>query len=136
MNIDINKQYKTRDGRKVEIIAIKPNLHLPVVGIVEGQRVIKSWDKFGCIYSEREESVYDLIEDNPYFQSFCIDDKVLVKQERHVVWKKRYFAGVNEDGNALVFTYGATSWNETETIEYEQCIKWEDRTEEMVISTN
>jgi hypothetical protein len=133
MVIDINKKYKTRDGRKVEIIAMERRLLLPVVGIVEGQSVIKCWSIFGRIYNEREESVYDLNEVTSY-ADFKIDDKVLVKEERRSIWKKRYFAGMREDGKPLVFIYGGTSWNETETISYEQCIKWEDRTDQMVIS--
>lgn len=41
-----------------------------------------------------------------------VDTPVLVRDYEADKWKPRYFAGINEDGNVIVFDSGATSWSD------------------------
>lgn len=41
-----------------------------------------------------------------------VDTLVLVRDYETDKWMPRYFAGINEDGNVIVFDSGATSWSD------------------------
>lgn len=41
-----------------------------------------------------------------------VDTPVLVRDYETDKWMPRYFAGINEDGNVIVFDSGATSWSD------------------------
>ena len=41
-----------------------------------------------------------------------VDTPVLVRDYEADKWKPRYFAGINEDGDVIVFDSGATSWSD------------------------
>lgn len=64
--IDMNKKYKTRDGRDVRILCTDANHKLyPVVGIVEMEGISypSSWTRFGKLDTQSyEKSNEDLIE--------------------------------------------------------------------------
>lgn len=41
-----------------------------------------------------------------------VDTPILVRDYEDDEWIKRYFAGINEDGNVIAFDSGATSWSD------------------------
>jgi len=59
-------------------------------------------------------SKFDLVEVSPY-ADWEIDQKVMVSDDG-VLWRKRYFAGVNSEGKPIVFYDGATSWSTSEKL--------------------
>ena len=124
MNIDINKQYRTNDGRPVRLLCIDRKVigGKRVVGLVNTNDVelIMTWHTNGECATDS--SLCDLVEVQPY-EDFNIDDKVLVKLSDENEWKKRYFAGVDYHGRPLTFVDGKTSWNGNETTFWEECIK-------------
>lgn len=132
MKIDTNKKYRTRDGHDVEIIAIRPELKDGVIGIIEGEDFVREWDKEGFYSHDKEFCNFDLIEVTPY-ADFKVDDKVLIKDKYDKTWSKRYFAGII-DGKPHVFINGTTSWsNNNKTKSWDNIVRWEDRTDDMVI---
>jgi len=60
----------------------------------------------------------------PLYVDFKIDDKVLVRKPgcySHE-WKRRYFAGVNENsGKPMTWESGGTSWNTKSKISWDEC---------------
>jgi hypothetical protein len=130
--ICIDKKYKTRDGRDVDVIAIRKQLHHAVIGIVGDSPEVDVWTITGNFHQDGTESIYDLIEVNPY-ADFKVDDKVLVSTKGTNYWIKRYFAELNCYGSPLVFINGKTSYTTNKTTYYHYCIRWEDRTEDMVV---
>lgn len=63
MKIDINKQYKTRDGRDVKIYTTEHEGDNPVVGAVDGEG-LTMWRTDGRFYTDAE-CARDLIEVKP-----------------------------------------------------------------------
>ena len=125
MKIDINKKYRTRDGRPVRLLCNDRKVMggKRIVGLVDsnGYEMIMSWYQHGK--SSNESTLCDLVEVQPY-EGFKIDDKVLVKDNHQFEWKKRYFAGVKEDtGKPLTFADGFTSWITKDVVSWDQCIK-------------
>ena len=121
--IDLKKQYRTKDGRPVRLLCNDRRSTQCIVGLVdEGDyELLLSWDKDG--ESAGGSSLSDLVEVSPY-EDFKIDDKVLVKSHHAYEWKKRYFAGVDEDtGQPLTFADGLTSWITNEVISWDECVK-------------
>ena len=136
--ISMNKKYKTKQGADVKIVAIDKDRKYPVIGYysnLDGDESLISWTIEGR-FGIDEESICDLIESNPY-ADFKIDDKVLVKYNVSNNWYKRYFYKLNDDGECIVFDEGRTSFSygghDYDTIVVAHCIKWEDRTDDMVI---
>ena len=131
--ISMDKKYITRDGRDVELLAIRDKLSRPVVGIVGGNSLY-CWHKNGCIVSKNDEADVNLIEVNPY-ADFKIDDKVLVKDKGDLSWNKAHFSHIGDDNEYPfhIFMEGLTSFTSEDnaTIYYQECVKWEDRTEDM-----
>ena len=125
--IDLNKQYRTRDGRSVRILCIdrKSIGGDMVVGLVEKENyeTLMTWNASGQQRSSYDD--LDLVEVSPY-EEFKIDDKVLVKYNYEKNWHKRHFAGVDTDGRPLAFIDGKTSWSTDETNHWSQCIKYEE----------
>jgi hypothetical protein len=133
MKIDINKKYKTGDGRVVDILKIYEGTgqEYPVKTYVYEKENVNN----GALMDFTIEGIYsvltveptlDLIEVSPY-EEFKIDDKVIVWNAHDSVYKANmHFAGIAKNGKALTFDYGATSWsvqaNHSRT-EWDFCIK-------------
>ena len=128
MKIDINKKYRTRDGRQVRLLCIDRdawNKDESVVGLLRDWHYEKifTWMSDGTYNSVGDGAEHlDLIEVQPY-EDFKIDDKVLVRNTNNVSWIKRHFAGVDEYGRPFVFKYGMTSWTTSEVDVWDECIK-------------
>jgi hypothetical protein len=104
MKIEIGKKYKTKGGRPVEILAVKPEFGgYQVVGMIEGDEDFATWTLSGHFFTE------PLFEVSPY-DDFKIDDKVLVRECPEDAGLRRYFAGVAKDGRPRAWNGGATSW--------------------------
>ena len=132
--ISMDKKYITRDGRDVAIISINPELRLmQVVGLVEGVDRFVEWSLDGESWSCSEEIDCKLVEVCPY-ADFKIDDKVLVTNNGASMWRKGHFMDV-VDGKAVIFDEGKTSYTSATQgrFKWDKCIKWEDRTDDMVI---
>jgi len=69
MSVDINKQYKTRDGRAVRIYAVDGGNPLLVHGAVQFPNgwFIESWNRDGSICMGRNMDA-DLVEQKPRFK--------------------------------------------------------------------
>ena len=134
--IDINKKYRTTSGHRVRIICVdrKSYQNNSIIGLVEtdentDHESIVTWYKNG---KHNTNAQYDLVEVSP-FDDFNIDDKVLVKDCYDYEWKKRYFAGIDEDtGEPLAFADGLTSWITDQVIAWEECVKYDASKEYMV----
>lgn len=121
--VDMNKQYRTIDGRPVRILCVdrKSDSGDSIVGLIKNEtnETLHTWDQRGKSVSFPK---WDLIEVQPY-DDFKIDDKVLVRTSQYTDWEKRHFAGVSEDGLPLAFIYGGTSWTTDESTKWFECIK-------------
>jgi len=116
----MSKKYRYRNGESARILCIDGNnCKYPVV----------SMDKNGYLFTHTEEGLfakqgrdhhYDLVEDMPY-ADFQIDDPVMVKDKYHIKWKKRYFAGVDDNGKPLTWNAGTTSWTAELKITWDEC---------------
>lgn len=113
MKIDMNKKYRTRSGNEVRVLCVDRQSYdgFPVVYLrkscdVEFTEVCSENGKY---YYDETPSGLDLIEVSPY-EDFEINDIVMVRNEDIYMWKRRHFAGVDEDGRALCFHNGASSW--------------------------
>lgn len=114
--IDINKKYRTRDGRDVVIYAINGSGRYPVYGAVDG--LITNWSVDGV--APEGMSHADLFEISPY-DDFKIDDPVMVRNYEGQVWVRGYFAGVRDD-RASTFADGCTKWSgDGDSTEWNQC---------------
>lgn len=108
--IDMNKKYKTRDGRSVRILCTdgtKPEY--PIIGCFETGEP-SMWTRSGFYHNSFTKSSNDLVEYSP-FEGYKIDDKIMVRDHEREPWVRRYFAGVSVRGNVLAFCDGATSWS-------------------------
>ena len=68
--ISMDKQYQTRDGRKVRIYAVDGGGPFPIHGAVyvEGSWVNESWSSKGMYTTDQKDHEYDLIEVKPRIQ--------------------------------------------------------------------
>lgn len=115
--IDINKKYKTRDGREVRFYATDPHGRYSILGAInsDGQwGHAQSWSDEGRFNLDEGENPMDLVEVSER-DDFKIDDPVMVAMKLHdlsepLIWTSRYFAGVNAEGKPLAFVDGTTSW--------------------------
>lgn len=122
--IDINKKYKTRDGKEVRIYATDHVGSYPICGAIryEDGWYEESWEEDGRNSNYVED---DLVEVSKY-EDFKIDDKVIVWDNDYPDEKERgYFAGVNEDGYPMVFMNGRTSFIEVDTCWWDNCEKYD-----------
>lgn len=108
--IEMGKKYRTRDGREVRVLCIDRNNGVfSVVALVGGREYVEAFTKFGEYWGDGHASNNDLVEVSP-FEDFKIDDPVMVRF-CDGGWYRRYFAGVSEDGEALAWDNGGTSWS-------------------------
>jgi len=111
MRIELSKSYRTADGYKVRLIERIKSIDYPFLGVI-----IKEYDmEYPHVWTEEGEAVgqYDgnLVEVSKY-EGFKVDDKVIVWNDP-LVKHKAYFAEVSEDGEAMTFPNGATSFSNT-----------------------
>jgi len=66
--IDINKKYKTRDGRDVTLYTVTHAGLSPIVGRIDESGVVVTWRPNGRHFSDSIESSLDLIEAKPRIQ--------------------------------------------------------------------
>ena len=108
--IDINKKYKTEDGRPARILCTNRNNKKCVVALVTDKnnyQDIISYTADGKADSTNSHPL-NLIEITPYDQ-LKVDDKIMVSDDGHI-WSSRHFAEVR---NGVVYTFdnGKTSWS-------------------------
>lgn len=115
--VDIRKKYRIRNGEDVEFISDAGRGTHPVVGYVGDQMDITYWTKEGNYFLD-ETSQFDLVEVSPY-EDWKIDDKIEVSDD-NIRWKKRHFAGVNDEGFPMAWNAGCSSWTE----EYNGKLHW------------
>jgi len=110
--ISLDKTYKTRSGSKVIIHAIYPyNEMQQVQGAIHYTNCtqMNSWSLDGRFHEgTTDSSGLDLVEVSPY-EDWKIDDKVIAWNVTEKY--RRYFAGLNEAGEPMVFRNGHTSWS-------------------------
>jgi len=113
MKIDMNKKYRTRSGNEVRVLCVDRQSYdgFPVVYLRKfcDAEFIEVCLENGKFYTNEIPSGLDLIEVSPY-EDFEINDIVMVRDRDTDMWKRRHFAGVDEDGRALCFPNGASSW--------------------------
>lgn len=111
--IDINKQYRTVSGNKVEILKVEvANLYWSVAALITsptGVQYLETYHDDGRVRLDKQPSQHDLVELSP-FDQFKIDDLVMVRDYDNEPWNHRYFAGVDEKGRAKAWKNGQTSW--------------------------
>lgn len=109
--ISLDKQYKTRNGDKVRILAVdfkNPDYTVVAACTVEDKEEIVYYNRAGFYLYSGQKSNMDLIEVSPY-ENWKVDDciEVSINQE---TWHKRHFAGVDEKGRVLAWNDGLTSF--------------------------
>lgn len=112
--IYMNKKYRTRDGNAARILVTDlvtdtPYKVLAAVTGDDGQEICFSYTIDGKFYYSTS-SGSDLVEFTPW-DDFKVDDPVLVKNLDDNYWVKRYFAGVDANGDPTTWYSGATSWS-------------------------
>ena len=115
MKIEMGKQYRTRDGRKVRVLCTdRKHSFYPVIALMPSKD--GDFDQYGTYTSEGlfsdsdQESGYDLIEVSPY-DDFKIDEPVMVRDYPADKWKRSHFAGVSDSGCPRTFAMGRSSWS-------------------------
>lgn len=105
-------EYQTIDGRDVRILCINRRFITPVVALVkDDEKGVESlWNLTdeGMIPHNGIVTKF-LVPKNPYTK-FMIDDPVLVGDYQEGPRLKRYFAGIDGNGQATCFPDGKTSW--------------------------
>lgn len=56
----------------------------------------------------------DITRDASPCDAFKVDEPVMVRDNREIEWKRRYFAGVSPAGKPRTFPGGLTSWSANE----------------------
>jgi len=131
MKVNKDKQYRTRQGGKVNIYEVDEMLigKYAVIGAYfdgSGWHGV-NWNIDGLFDKSHGETCLDLIEVSPY-DDFKIDDKVLVKNRNDNCFTKRHFAGVHHNGQAKTFDDGATSFTTNgNTSPWLHCEKYEEK---------
>lgn len=140
--IEMGKKYRTRGGKEVRIYAVDAGGEYPVHGAVWNG---DNWDNYSFSstgeFITGEDNEDDLVEVGPY-DHIKIDDKVIAWNDPDKSYgtarRRRYFAGVNEDGKPMVWTNGVTSWSRDgdfysppyiNTVTYDHCELWVEPTE-------
>lgn len=125
--IDVNKKYKTKSGKAVEILSINPDRKDAVIGSVDG--VCHSWNMYGETRFDNHTDGYDLIEIKSTFQR---DDMVLVS-DTNKKWFRQYYSHF-ENNLHYCYACGQTSFSsDCGYRDWKFCIAYEDRTDDMVI---
>jgi hypothetical protein len=106
MKITMGKKY-TSNGRPVIIRYVDgKNTRYPVLAEFEDGAVEFFSASGAC--SDLTPSEYDLVEVSPY-ADWKIDQKIMVSEDGED-WRKRHFAGVDEEGCPLAWVTSSTSW--------------------------
>lgn len=111
--IDINKQYRTRDGLPVRILAADVKSRFPVIYAVKinEREFIYSCTTEGKYYAGSESTTpRDLIEYNPA-QDLVLDQPLWVKDTINNEWNKRHFAKFE---NNKVYCWGGGTTSHTQ----------------------
>ena len=114
--IEMNKKYRTRDGRPARVICVDAKSTQPVVALVSRTRdetsefIIRVSLKGEFYTGEKYE--LDLIEVTPY-DDFKIDEPVMVRNNA-AEWERRHFAGISDKGSPMTWNHGMTSWSAAE----------------------
>lgn len=112
--IDMNKKYRTRDGRPVRVLCVDKKAKIfTVLSLREefdGSEVLVTHTRTGS-YNNSHETPLDLIEVSPY-DDFRIDDPVMVRDNPFAPWERRHFAGITTAGEVNTFANGRTSWSD------------------------
>lgn len=103
--IDINKKYRTRDGRPVELITTSGRGYFQVIGYVAESTYVYYWSGDGK--SPGADSNLDLVPVSE-FDNVPVDTPVNISNNG-VHWVPAHFAKVDEFGNVYVFVGGRTS---------------------------
>ncbi len=111
MIIDLNKTYKTRDGRPVRIYCVDGGGNYPVHGAYEqnDRWFMETWTSKGFYSDSNGEHRLDLIGAGPW-DNLQVDDKVILKIKDTESFNKYHFAGLNEKGFPTFYVGGRTSW--------------------------
>ncbi len=111
MIIDLNKTYKTRDGRPVRIYCVDGGGNYPVHGAYEqnDRWFMETWTSKGFYGDSDEEHQLDLIGVGPW-DNLQVDDKVILKKKITGTNYHYHFAGINEMGEPMVFGDYTSSW--------------------------
>lgn len=64
----------------------------------------------GCTEKRREWLNSEYVEPEVEWSKVPVDTPILVRDSENDIWKRRYFAGI-DDGKVCTWTYGATSWS-------------------------
>lgn len=116
--IDINKKYKTRDGKEVRIYATDHVGSFPICGAIRYENGWEedSWEEDGRNSYYSYDSPDDLVEVSKY-EDFKIDDKVIVWDNDYPDWKNEaHFAGINDNGRPMTFIDGGTSFTKGNSV--------------------
>jgi len=111
MKIEINKKYRTRDGRQVEILKTDFRSKYPVIAIIDNEEIEQYSESGQCWLFGGE---YDLIEVGKY-DHIKIDDNVVVWSFAND-YHRRHFAGISEQGWPITWDAGRTSFTNTGAI--------------------
>jgi hypothetical protein len=121
--IDINKQYKTRNGHPVRILCTDRKTDIfTVVGLIylADAEVTSEWTAKGSHWATEELNDLDLIEVSPY-EDFKVDDLCVVWSSKSKFF--RYFCKV-ENNIAYCFNAGTTSYTAATAVNHwENCRK-------------
>ena len=122
--IDMSKKYQTVGGdtddgefpEPVRIVCVDGPGNYPVLGFVGDDTKSYRWTIGGKARGEGISSMHDLVEVSPW-HDYKIDEPVMVNIAGG--WRKRYFAGISDNGKPMTWLNGSTSWsNEWKPVEY------------------
>ena len=110
--VEEGKRYRDRNGDRVKIIKSEINNTLGyssagVVTFANGDEKIRIYTKNGKNYHD-EDSDFDLMSEISEWEEVPINTRVLVRDDKDGIWKRRYFAGF--DDGPCYFKSGLTSY--------------------------
>lgn len=122
--IDINKHYKTRNGRPVRILCTdRKTVTFTVVGLIymDNTEIPSAWTAEGNHWVPEELNGNDLIEVSPY-DDFKVDDVCVVSFSKDGAKVFRYFSK-EINGLPYCFEAGKTSYTTKEQSKWNYCRK-------------
>lgn len=110
--IEMNRKYRTRDGRAVRVLCVDAGTAYPVVGVLADQpEQLHRWMADG-VFSRLVASEHrlNLVEASEW-DDFKIDEPVMVRDRDSDPWSRGYFAGVySSTGNPMTWRHATASW--------------------------
>lgn len=91
-----------------DVLAVDKN-HNKIISCCDCSRCKFSTD-VGCEEKRREWLNSEYVEPGVDWSKALVDTPILVRDSENDIWKRRYFAGI-DDGKVCTWTYGATSWS-------------------------